>query len=159
MEEVQLDVRMGFEQLLDCLRAVTKAHRLHAQLLNGCTVRLNPAESPLSLDTTANVDHPRNGTFTTILAQYLGDVFLSSCLMTHSNGLTNIVEGGPSLHQWVNHIKAMGAGVLESRTCITCLCIFSVAYCEHIRFNWSICGNLDWCPTVQQWISLAGSDM
>ncbi|KAG7353783.1 hypothetical protein IV203_003138 [Nitzschia inconspicua] len=94
---------------LAALRALTKAHRLHAKILLHCTIQSDPVPFTQSIYVTAANHECNRNELTTTVAQFLGDVLLSSWLMTHSYDLIEIVEGGPSLNQWVDHIiKLMG---------------------------------------------------
>ncbi|KAG7359952.1 hypothetical protein IV203_035050 [Nitzschia inconspicua] len=102
-DNIALDCQAGGPRLA-ALRALTKAHRLHAKILSHCTIQSHPVPFTQSIYVTA-ANHEWNGNeLTTTVAQFLGDVLLSSWLMTHSYDLTDIVEGGPSLNQWVDHI-------------------------------------------------------
>lgn len=105
----------SYQTLLGRLRAATKAHKLHATLLSNCTIKVDPQPFAQSIYVTNN-DTP--GTeFTTSLGQFLGDVLLSANLMAHSYSMEQTVEGGPSLRQWIDHIKSMGPGDGQGKQC------------------------------------------
>jgi hypothetical protein len=103
-----------FTSLLFDLRKITHAHKLHATLLAACTINLEPEPFTRSIYLTAT-NNVGNGagdgqSLTVSLDQYIGDVLLSSCLMSHSADLSGIVEGGTSLNTWLESLLQENSG-------------------------------------------------
>ena len=95
------------QELLDMLKDATRAHQLHSSLLRRCTVGLDPQPSSLTLynhynhqTTPGAVSHRRND-LTVLLDEYMGDVVACYYLSAHS--LAGIVEGGPTITEWVGN--------------------------------------------------------
>ena len=102
--------------LLELLRDVTTAHRLHSSLLRRCTVDLDPNPSSLSIydhyNHQATPDRNRRD-LTVTLDQYMGDVIAAYYLTAHS--FSGIVEGPSFATEWVDGDLALLAKFQDGR--------------------------------------------